>query len=162
VSGNYTFTKSLITTWKKIFYLNENGTSQYDSTLQTRPLQDQADHIGNLSLLYKDTKHGIDAQLAFVYTGERITLVSQLKDLDLWKKPTLNLDFSVEKKFGQHFTLYLKAKNLLNEGYQLFIKQPNQAYSGDFKLRYQESPDYLTVEKDQYASSYLLGLRYKL
>jgi hypothetical protein len=162
VSGNYTFTQSLISTPKEIFYLDSNGSSKFDSREQTRPLQNQAKSIGNISLLYKDTKRGIDAQLAFTYTGERIHLVSQLYGLDQWQKPTLSLDFSAEKRFGKHFAAYLKIKNLLNNGVQYFIKQHNDTYSGDFKLRFQESPDYITVEKDQYYTSFLIGLRYKL
>jgi len=167
ISGNYTFTNSQITTGKEIYYIGYDSvkkmTTSYTGTVnQTRPLVGQAANIGNISLLYKNPKSKINAQVAFVYTGERINFVSPYLNLDVWQKPVLTLDFSAEKGFGKHFTVYVKANNLLNSGFELFIKQPNQAaYSGAYRLRYQDSPNYVTVQKDFYKSTYLLGFKYK-
>jgi len=136
--------------------------SAYAHVSQHRPLQGQSANIGNISLLYKNSRNKIEAQLAFVYTGERINKVSYLKDLDVWEKPTLNLDFSAQKQFGKHFIVYMKLKNLLNTGYGLFIKQPNTAYDAPAKLPYQDSRNYYTIESDYHYSTILLGLRYKL
>jgi len=166
ISGNYTFTNSQITTWKQLYYIDSTDPKKPigkpDSIQQTRPLVGQAANIGNISLLYRGKRSKIEAQLAFTYTGERINLLSPYHNLDLWQKPTVGLDFSIQKQFGTHITIYLKANNLLNSGYELFIKNPNSAYSGDSKLRFQESANYVTVEKDFYKPSFLAGFKFKL
>ncbi|MGN6566440.1 MAG: TonB-dependent receptor domain-containing protein, partial [Flavipsychrobacter sp.] len=163
IAGSYTYTKSDINSDKMVYHKPASASdSFYTHVTQHRPLQGQAAHIGNVSLLYKNTKQKIEAQLGLVYTGERINTVSYYRDLDVWQKPTLNLDFSAQKQFGKHFVIYIKLKNILNTGSELFIKQPNTAYSAPNKLPYQESPDYYTVERDYYYSSFLIGLRYKL
>jgi len=164
IAGNYTYTHSDINS-DKVIYHKTNGSatdSAYAHLSQHRPLQGQAANIGNISLLYKNSKNKFEAQLAFVYTGERINKVSYYKDLDVWEKPTLNLDFSAQKQFGKHFIVYMKLKNLLNTGYGLFIKQPNTAYDAPAKLPYQDSRNYYTIESDYHYSTILIGLRYKL
>jgi len=157
-SANYTYTQSQITTPKSIDVQNQNVATR----LQTRPLQGQAANVGNLSLLYKDQKNGIDAQLSLGYTGERIAAVSQYYDLDTWEKASTYLDFSAQKQLGKHLILFVKANNLLNTPYELFIKQNNASnFTGLLKYPHQESPDYTTVEYDQYYARYSLGVRYK-
>lgn len=155
-SINYTYTNSQITTPKTV-----NVNSELIHRTQTRPLQGQAANIGNASLLYKDQKLGLDAQLSVAYTGERIAAVSTYYGLDTWEKPSTFLDFSAQKKIGRHFILYVKANNLLNTPYELFIKQDNRAnYTGASKYPHQESPDYTTVQYDQFYARYSLGVKY--
>ena len=162
ISGNYTYTHSLINS-SKIFQYRDPADNSYHSinVNQPRPLQGQAANVANVSLLYKNTKNGIDAQLAMVYTGERIDLLSVYKNLDNWERPTVNLDFSAQKEFNRHYIIYIKVNNLLNTPYELFIKQPNQAYSGANKLPFQESPNYATIENDKYYARYMIGFRFK-
>ncbi|MHB8206622.1 TonB-dependent receptor [Mucilaginibacter sp.] len=153
---NYTYTDSKITTPKEIFLDGENTTRE-----QTRPLQGQAANIGNVSLLYKDQRNGIDAQLSLAYIGERIEAVSNYYNLDTWERPSTYLDFSVQKKVGPHFIIYAKANNLLNTPYELIIKQNNTYnYQGIAKYQHQESPNYTTVEYDQFYARYSLGVKY--
>ncbi|TSJ40509.1 hypothetical protein FO440_12195 [Mucilaginibacter corticis] len=155
-SINYTYTNSQITTPKTV-----NVQGDLIHRTQTRPLQGQATNIGNASLLYKNQKSGVDAQLSVAYTGERLAAVSTYYGLDTWEKPTTFLDFSAQKKVGRHFIVYVKANNLLNTPYQLFIKQDNQSnYSGSSKYPHQESPNYTTVQYDQFYSRYSLGAKY--
>jgi TonB-dependent receptor len=157
-SVNYTYTQSQITTPKSIDVTNVGVTTRN----QTRPLQGQAANIGNASLLYKDQKNGIDAQLALSYIGERIAFVSRFYGLDTWEKPSTFLDFSAQKQLGKRFIVFVKANNLLNTPYELFIKQNNtNDYSGLLKYEHQESPKYTTVQYDQYYARYNLGLRFK-
>jgi len=158
VSVNYTYTNSQITTPKDIQVVNM-PVSKRD---QTRPLQGQAANIGNVSLLYKDQKLGLDAQLALAYTGERIAAVSRYYGLDTWEKASTYLDFSAQKQLGKKFILFVKANNLLNTPYELFIKQNNTTgYSGLLKYAHQESASYTTVQYDQYYARYNLGMRFK-
>ena len=162
VSGNYTYTYSLINSIKKFTYIDPKDNSYHNIDVnQARPLQGQAAHIGNLALLFKNSKNKLDAQLAMVYTGERINTLSMYKDLDNWERPTVNLDFSAQKEFGRHYIIYVKINNLLNTPYQLIVKQSNRGYSGINKLPIQDSPQYATIEKDVYYARYSLGFRFK-
>lgn len=154
---NYTYTQSQITTEKSIDVQNV-GVAQ---RLETRPLQGQADNIGNFSVLYKDQRNGIDAQVALAYTGPRIQAVSEYYDLDTWEKATVGLDFSAQKKIGKRFILFVKVNNILNTPYELYIRQNNSMnYTGLMKYPHQESPSYTTVEYDQYFARYNLGCRF--
>jgi TonB-dependent receptor len=155
-SINYTYTHSQITTLKEI-----DVNSIVTHIDQTRPLQGQAANIGNASLLYKDQKNGLDAQLSLSYIGERIQAVSRYYGLDTWERPATFLDFSAQKRIGTHFIVYVKANNLLNTPYQLIIKQNNTYnYTGIAKYQHQESADYTTVQYDQYSARYNLGVKY--
>jgi TonB-dependent receptor len=157
-AANYTYTHSAVTSIKRIDVIN-NSEPIYRS--QTRPLQGQAANIGNFSVLYKNTKNGLDAQLALSYIGERITTVSEYFGLDTYEKPTVNLDFSAQKQFNKHWIIFVKANNLLNTPFQLIVKQNNTYnYSGVLKYPHQESPNYTTVQYDQYYARYNLGVRF--
>jgi TonB-dependent receptor len=160
VAANYTYTNSMITSLKRIDVINQSGPTYRD---QTRPLQGQATNLGNVSLLYKNTKNGIDAQLALSYKGETIQAVSEYYNLDTWEKASLNLDFSAQKSFSKRFVVFVKINNILNTPYELFIKQNNTYnYTGILKYPFQESPNHTTVEYDQYYARYNLGVRFKL
>jgi outer membrane receptor protein involved in Fe transport len=165
VVANYTYTKSQITTDKLFSYRNDAG--QITSRLQseTRPLQGQSDHIGNLALVYKNPKIGLDVQTAFVYTGSRIAIVNPYYGLDYWQAPTEQLDFSIEKKFAKKFSVYVKANNLTNTPYILELHQSYNNYlaaPGSRPLALQTDLDKkIIVQKDYFKTSYLIGLRYK-
>lgn len=157
ITANYTYTNSKITT-TKLFY---NSSYVSEETTQTRPLQGQSPHIANLSLLYKNQNSGIDVQLAYIYTGRKITLVSPYKDLDYWQKGNSQLDFSIEKRAFKNFTFYSKITNLLNTPVLVQILQPNIYTTGKFALPNQTDPDRVTVQKDLYGINYTFGMRYK-
>jgi len=154
-SANYTYTHSSVTTSKR--YYNADGTAS--TVEQTRPLQGQADNVGNISFLYKNTKIGLDIQLAYVYTGERIAQVSPYYDLDYWDRPNGQLDFSFEKIIFKHFSFYGKVNNLTNAANSVFLKYPYQDL--EQKLSAQDVKNETQVEKDLYKVSFLGGLRYK-
>jgi len=166
VVANYTYTNSRITSDKLYSYRNDAGqvTSRIQS--ETRPLQGQSDHIGNLALIYKNPKLGLDVQTAFVYTGSRISLVSPYYGLDYWQAPTKQLDFSVEKRFARNFSVYGKVNNLTNTPFVLELHQPYNNYlkaSGSRPLALQSDPDNkIIVQKDYFKTNFLIGVRYKL
>jgi len=160
VSGNYTFTNSVINATKEYDYHSGSNVA-YTQPVVRRPLQGQSAHIANFSLLYKSTKHKMDAQLAMVYTGARINTLSLYKGFDNWEKATINMDFSAQKEFGKHYIVYIKANNLLNTPFQLILKQHNNAYKTTTQLPFQESTDYMTVQYDKFYASYSIGFRFK-
>lgn len=158
VSGNYTYTQSSITTNKRIYQRDASGSIINTEGSQTRPLQGQSAHIANLSLIYKNTTLGFDAQLSGVYTGPRINIVSPFLGLDYWQRGTSQLDFSAEKKFGKHVSLFLKATNLLNNAIVVELLKPNTLTN----LPEQTRTDRILVQKDVFQQSFLLGVRFKL
>jgi outer membrane receptor protein involved in Fe transport len=163
VTGNYTFTKSSITTSKRIFGRDVNGSIAASEGTQTRPLQGQSDHIANLSFVYKNQRVGLDAQLAWVYTGKRINIVSPFLGLDYWQRGTSQVDFSAEKRFGRsqtgaaRFSIFMKLTNLLNNPIVSEILQSNNLTN----LPEQTRTDRILVQKDVFGQSYLIGFRYK-
>jgi hypothetical protein len=158
ISGNYTYTNSQITTPK--LYA---GTSSISVVSQTRPLQGQSPHIANLSLLYKDVGQGLNLQLAMAYTGTRITFVSPYQNLDYWQQPLLTLDFSLEKNLLRYFSFYLKAQNILNSPYQVYIHHTNPYTSGsgvnELPIQYDKSK--ILVQREYYGQNFIAGFRYK-
>lgn len=158
IKANYTYTHSRITTPKSQKIRDENGDSKVISVNQTRPLYGQSEQIANISLLYKDTKKGWDAQLAAAYTGPRINTVSQFLDNDLWQQGFVQMDASAEKKFKNNLSIFIKAGNLLNTPAKFFIKGTNPSNA---ELADQFNGKTL-IRNDYYKQTYLLGVRYKL
>ena len=171
LTGNYTYTHSSITTTKRVYYRAANGslsnadagqaTAEYPTApTQTRPLQGQSDHVGNLALLYRNELQGFNAQLAAVYTGRRINTVSPYRDLDQWQRATTQLDFSTEQKLPHHLTAFLKITNLLNTPTVVEVMQYPTASL--LTAPEQTRSDRILVQRDTYNRTYLLGLRYRL
>lgn len=162
VSANYTYTKSQITTDKNYYYRDASGQLTTKTVQQKRPLQGQADHIGNASLLYKNIKSGTDAQLAFVYSGRRIAQLSPYYNLDYWQDPFTQLDFSLEQRLLKRVSFYAKITNITNAPRKVFILQPNTFISGTNQLPEQSDADKILVQKDVYKITFLAGFRFKL
>lgn len=161
VKANYTYTHSRITTPKTSRKINST-TGDIEAYLvnQTRPLYGQSEHIANISLLYKNTNKGWEAQLAAAYTGPRINTVSQFLNNDLWQEGFVQMDVSAEKRFKTGISLFVKGGNLLNTPTRLFIKGTNPE-----NLKIKEniiSGNRTLVRNDYYGQSYLIGIRYKL
>jgi outer membrane receptor protein involved in Fe transport len=170
ISANYTYTKSSITNDSMVIsYRLTTGTASSivsKKVSETRPLQGQSNHIGNLSLIYKNPKIGLDIQAALVYTGERISFISPYLGLHYWQSPTTQLDISFEKRIVKKLTVYGKINNLTNAPYVLSLHQSYNSYllaSGSRPLALQTDADNkIIIQKDYYKTSYLFGLRYKL
>ncbi|GHT29198.1 TonB-dependent receptor [Bacteroidia bacterium] len=163
IKGNYTFTQSQITTTKLFNYDNPDHASSekilVKNVEQIRPLNGQAKHVGNLSLLYKDVKNGWDGQLAFSYTGDRLYAVSRYLDNDIWQGGYLQMDASLEKKFKTGVVLFAKAANLLNTPMTHYLKKQNPA--NDKVADYENYRSGTLVRRDYYGQNLQIGLRYK-
>ncbi len=159
VRANYTYTNSSITT-NKIVMNPAGAETAFSLTEETRALQGQSDHVGNVSLLYKNTDRGWDAQLVLNYTGKRLAVVSPYEGADQWMRPMAVLDFSAEKTI-KRVVIFLKANNLLNTPYQLIVNKPI-GYSA-YPYAHQEDPARIgNIRRDTYGQSFRLGMRFKL
>lgn len=167
ISANYTYTQSRVKNDSMLYYYRDpqgNITTKYLS--ETRPLQGQSNHIGSLSLIYKNTRLGLDAQLSYVYTGERIALVSPYAGLHYWQNPESTLAFSFEKRFARKFAFYGKLNNLTNTSQVESLHIPYNQYiegSGAKALSSQSDPrKNIIVMKNTLRTNFLFGIRYKL
>jgi outer membrane receptor protein involved in Fe transport len=160
VKANYTYTNSAITTPKIYYGKDEFGNTKTYTQNQTRPLVGQAAHVGNISLLFKDTNHGWDAQLAASYTGDKIVIVSRFLDSDYWEKASIQLDLSAEKNFKSGFSIFAKANNLLNTPKIEFLKTQN-SYNDRFENQTAGNGETL-IRSEFFKQSFLVGIRYKL
>jgi len=160
IKTNYTYTNSAITTTKVFYEKDESGNTKTTIVNQVRPLVGQAEHVANFSLLYKDVKHGWNAQLACVYLGDRINIASRYLNSDYWQKGNFQMDFSADKKFKNGWSVFFKANNLLNTPLIEMIKTNNE-YNNKFPLQSATSNETL-IRKDFFNRTFLLGIRYKL
>ncbi|HWK04552.1 MAG TPA: TonB-dependent receptor [Puia sp.] len=142
ITGNYTYLHSTISSTKSYYDLT-SGYSNPD-TLQKRPLQGQTDHTLNLSLLFRNKKRSLFAELAFQYIGKSIGLVYPIYGYDYYQRPQSNLAFSAEKELtNRHFTVFTKFNNLLNTPsvYKingLLVQRDITKLNFSFGLRYQK------------------------
>ena len=141
LSGNYTYTHSVLTDHQKVF--NDAATGQSYVVAQDRPLQSQADHIVNVSLLFRDRPTGFYTQLSYQYTGRILQLVGA--NFDYYQRPLSSLALSVDKDITRHFTAFAKLNNLLNTKTILTVSQSD-----------------LVLQQDTFKATYLLGVRYAL
>jgi outer membrane receptor protein involved in Fe transport len=166
ISANYTYTKSSITDSLLYSFRNTAGAIVSSKVEETRPLQGQSNHIGNLSLIYKNPKIGFDLQVAGVYTGERISFLSPYSGLNYWQSPTTTLDISFEKRIVNKLTIYGKINNITNAPFELSLHESYNNYmaaSGSRPLALQTDPENrIIIQKDYYRTTFLLGLRFKL
>jgi hypothetical protein len=139
---------------------NSNNYTEKKFQDQVRPLVGQAAHVANLTLLYKNTKRGIDAQLSGAYTGEKIVIASHFLNSDYWQKPNLQLDASAEITIAKGLKLFFKATNLLNTPVIEFIKTHNPENDG-FPEQSATSGETL-IRKMYFNRNVLAGIRFKM
>ena len=154
IKANYTFTHSRITTEKRIMAGNEIQTRR-----QTRPLYGQAAHVANLSLLFKDTDNGWDAQLTGSFIGKRLSDVSNWYDNDIWENDYFRMELSAEKTFGCGVSVFVKATNLLNLPMIRYYHRGPRTDSLDDVDR---TGGNVTERKERYGQTVLAGVRFKL
>ncbi|NOW94683.1 TonB-dependent receptor [Mucilaginibacter sp. SG564] len=164
-SANYTYTHSRVTTPKLLYApTGANGQPMNSIIDETRPLQGQANHVGNASILFKSAKLGLDMQLAYVYTGERLAQVSAYANLDFYQHAYGQLDFSFEKTIAKHFSFYGKINNLTNAAARIYLKYPHDKIKSQLQefLGKQDIAAQTLVQSDYYKTLFLGGFRYKL
>lgn len=152
ISFNYTFTQSSITT-NKLYYQPDYTNKEVK---ETRPLQGQSKHIGNASLLYRNQKAGMNAQISGVFTGRRISSLSAYEGMDYWQGDYIQMDFSAEKTIFHNAVVYVKINNLLSTPLLEFVNKPNT--QGNF-VPMQTERHRMLVRKEIYRPTYQIGLR---
>jgi outer membrane receptor protein involved in Fe transport len=164
IRANYTYTFSRITTTKQLpGPVDANDLSKGYTTYsvnQSRPMQGQANNIGNISLLYKDLDKGWDSQLSLVYTGEKLEATSPYLGNDLYSKPIMILDFALDKKVSRNVDVFIKATNLLNSAYQMYVKKGVFQQNNEYPYQY-DAANKTLARRDQYYQTFRVGVRIK-
>ncbi len=129
--------------------LEDKNTNGNGSSFQAakRPLQGQADYILNFGLYYDNQDIGLNTALIYNKVGLQISSVGFGGLGDVVEKPRDLLDFSISKKFFNHFSLKFTVKDILNQD-KLFI----QRTPGGDKVS----------ELTRFGTSYSIGLSYQL
>ncbi len=153
IKANYTYTHSKVTTDKRIM----EG-SEVKSVRQSRPLFGQAAHVANLSLLFKETRHGWEGQVSASYTGKRLSDISNWYEDDIWEDGYAQLDASIEKSFKNGISIFGKASNLLDIPLLRYIQKGPHTESVDSD-RHNGN---VIERKEWHGQSFMLGIRYKL
>ena len=154
IKANYTFTYSRITTDKRTMSGNDIITVR-----QTRPLFGQAAHVANLSLLFKDTHNGWEAQVTGSFISKRLADVSNWYDNDIWENDYFRMELSAEKSFRCGVSVFLKATNLLNLP---MIRYYHKGPHTDSLTDVERIGGNVIERKERYGQTILLGARFKL
>nr|BAL53711.1 TonB-dependent receptor [uncultured Gammaproteobacteria bacterium] len=105
LAGNYTWSKS------KITLLPENLQTL---TNAERPLQGHSKHIVNVQLGYDNEDLGTQATLLYNTFSQRISQVGSLGQPDIYEEPFHQLDFVVQQKLDDHWSIQLRLQNLID------------------------------------------------
>lgn len=96
-------------------YINSTvslGDANDIQTNQSRPLQGQSPHVGNVQLGYR--KDGLEATLLYNVFGPRISQVGIFGAPDIEERPFHQVDFNLRYPLNDAWTLKLKVRNLLD------------------------------------------------
>ncbi|MCB0396129.1 MAG: outer membrane beta-barrel protein [Flavobacteriales bacterium] len=74
----------------------------------------QSPYVVNASLGYQNDSLGMSANLNFNVSGERMVVVIDGGDPDVFEQPTPQLDFNIRKDIGKKLAVSLNMKNILN------------------------------------------------
>ncbi len=84
----------------------------------TRPLFGSSPYIYNASLQYKTENDslgkGLSANLTFNVFGKRIAIVNRAGTPPIYEMPRPSLDFNIQKKFSERFSMRFRVRNIIN------------------------------------------------
>lgn len=126
--SNFSFIKSTVTAKKA------GDTSKI---ILDRPLQGQSPYCFNTGLTYQNDENGFSATIAANRVGQRIYLVGNVKESDIWENGRTVIDFQLAKTFeAKNIELKFNIKDLLAQK-AVFFEDTN----GDKK--YKKGEDYV-------------------
>lgn len=94
-------------------------------TQTTRPFQGQAPYIVNAMLSYVDAEKGWESSLSFNVSGRRLYNISLAAVPDVYEEPFPLLNYTITKRFANHYQISFSARNLLNP-----VNRKTQTYNG--------------------------------
>jgi outer membrane receptor protein involved in Fe transport len=111
LSANLTFIRSRTAIFEEELNAIRNTDPMHPDT---RPLFGQSPYIVNAILTYAPDSSKFNATVAFNVQGEKLILTTSGGLPDIYQQPTPSLDFRMSQQLGEHFSLGIRARNLLN------------------------------------------------
>jgi hypothetical protein len=143
--ANASFIKSTVTAKKA----NDTSTIILD-----RPLQGQSPYCFNAGITYLNNDNGITATVAANRVGQRIYLVGNVKEADIWENGRTVIDFQIAKTWeSKNLELKLNVKDMLAQK-SLFFEDTNN------DKKYKKGEDYIRWNKS-FGRIISLNLTYK-
>jgi len=128
VFSNFSFIKSIVTAKKA------GDTTKINLD---RPLQGQSPYCFNAGLTYQNDDKGFSATIAANRVGQRIYLVGNIKESDIWENGRTVLDFQVAKSIPEkNLELKLNVKDILAQK-SIFFEDTNN------DKKYKKGEDYV-------------------
>jgi TonB-dependent receptor len=93
-----------------------------------RPMYGQAPYMFNAFLFYDNERIGLNANLGFTVSGPKINQISAVQTPDIYEQPVHLLSFNIGKTIGEHISVRLSAKNLLDSEYKKTYTLDGQEY----------------------------------
>jgi TonB-dependent receptor len=85
---------------------------------ENTPLQGQAEHVGNLALIFE--RWGFSGRISLNYNGHSLFEVARSAANDLYVDDHLQFDLTAQVDIGEHVQIFLEAINLTNEPYRVY------------------------------------------
>lgn len=95
---------------------------------ETRRFNGQSPFVVNANLSYTHQESGLDIVLAYNVFGNRLQTVGVEGTPDLFERSRNQLDFSISKDFGDHLSVKLGVRNILNPSYETFATFLDQEF----------------------------------
>jgi outer membrane receptor protein involved in Fe transport len=173
--GNLTLVRSESQFIRRDISINDAGEKVY-VPLDTiyRPMFGQAPYLVNTMLSYKSDTLGFTATLSYNLQGERLVIAGAFEGWpDVYEMPRHLLDFKVSQRFGNHFTVSLTARDILNAPVLRSYFIPNEGQSTynsnllkEVEERIQGKPgnrdNWFAYDRFRYGTTWLLSVGYKL
>jgi outer membrane receptor protein involved in Fe transport len=175
IRGNLTLVKSESQFIRRDFIVDKVTYERVYTPIDTiyRPMFGQAPYLVNTMVSYKLDTLGLTATLSYNLQGERLVIAGAFKGWpDVYEMPRHLLDFKVSKRLGEHFTVSLTVRDILNAPVlrSYFIPNEEQAtYNSNlFKeaiSRIEGKPgnsdNWQDYDRFRFGTTYLLSVGYK-
>lgn len=112
-TGNYSYTLSQIE-FEGLPYDPDNSLATSILTSKRRPMTGQSPFAVNGTLAYEPQKWGTSIRLLYHVFGKRIVQVGAYGMADAYEEPFHKLDFFLDQKLSQNWTVKLSSTNLLD------------------------------------------------
>ncbi|HXC06825.1 MAG TPA: carboxypeptidase-like regulatory domain-containing protein [Bacteroidia bacterium] len=144
--ANLTLVNSLSSFGKR--YALTDGTFQSSGETVTHTMFGQAPYVVNGMLSYSFDSLGLIITVGYNRQGARLVIDGANGIPDVYELPRNLIDFKIQKKLGRHFSVSLKANDILNTSVERAYKYPQ-----GFILDY---------DRYRYGTTWLLSIAYKL
>jgi outer membrane receptor for ferrienterochelin and colicin len=104
----------------------------------TRPMYNQAPYSLNAGFSYEDDEKGWESSVNFNITGKRL-IVYQIDLPSIYLRPMPDLNFTIKKNIGNHYSVRFRAKNILNSTYSEEMELAGNTY---YTTKYQTGRSY--------------------